>query len=134
MTRWLALATAGAFAMLPMMLHAQTTATPGSGSKVEPAQGSITAATDTVTRPTETGKAATPGSGSKVEATSGSTGKSETPPTTAGSSDTGSHEITPGMSAQPTDKPYPTEKALSATPGPDKQGDTAGPAVPPKKD
>ena len=76
----------------------------------------------------------TPGSGSKVEAISGSTGTSETPPTTAGSSDTGSHEIKPGMGAQPTDKPYPTEKALSATPGPDKQGDTAGPAVPPKKD
>jgi hypothetical protein len=134
MTRWLALATAGALAMLPMMLHAQTTATPGSGSKVEPTQGSKPAAADTMARPAETGKAATPGSGSKVEATSGSTGTSETPPTTAGSSDTGSRDITPGAGAQPTDKQYPTEKALSASPGPDKQGDSAGPAVPPKKD
>jgi hypothetical protein len=135
MPRWL-LTMAAVALTLPTMAHAQTTtepgkaASPGSGSKVEAVPGSAPKGALEAPTTVETGKAAQPGSGSKVEAVSGSSGSTETPPTSAGSMDTGTKDLTSG--AGPSGKEASPQKALEATPGPDKQGPTAGPVTPPK--
>jgi hypothetical protein len=133
MIRSFALVTAAMLASTPLAFAADAPATPGSGSKVEATTGAKPNAGDPTGPAVESGKAAPAGSGSKVEATPGGSGATEAPPAAAGSSQSGARDVSGAGGATQPQGHYPSEKAQSASPGADKQGDMAGPAEPAKK-